>query len=169
MWCIQQWCTFQKAQQETKRISIMSQLVMLNRYSKSYLVIIISIRFRGNAQTHVIINSMPTRNFHKWVGIDKRVHDNENIYEEWPKLFLKGWIIVEDNQIDVLKEQQYYFETYSKRCTYSLHTLKIMLESKLICMAFGIKFRKNITHQQIVWGMGPKIVRTVNRIWTVNV
>ena len=56
-----------------------------------------------------------------------------------------------------------------EKCTYLIHTLKIMLKSKLICMAFGTKFRKNITHQQIVWGNGPKIVRTVNRIWTVKV
>ena len=169
MQCIRQWCTFQKAQQETKNISIMSQLVMSNRYSKSYLIIIVSIRFRGNTHTHVIINSVPTRNFHKRVGIDERVHDNENIYEEWPKLFLKGWIIVEDNQINVLKKQQNYFETCFKRCTYLLHTLKIILKSKLICMAFGKKFRKKMTHQQIVWGNGPKNVRTVNRIWTVRV
>ena len=55
---------------------------------------------------------MPSRNFHKWVGIDERVHDNENIYEQRPKFFLKGRVIVVDYQIDVLKKRQNYFETY---------------------------------------------------------
>ena len=125
-----------------------------HRYSISYLIIIISICFWGNAQTHVIINSMPTRNFHKRIRIDERVHDYENIYEKWPEFFLKGWVVVENHQVNVLKWQQ-NISKLIKRCVYSIHTLKIMLKSKLICMAFGKKFLKNITHQQIVWGNGP--------------
>ena len=98
--------------------------------------------------------------------------NTENCWNFWPNCFglwgISFWKRKNGSGTPCISHSLEILNPLKMTTQYLFLTLKIMLKSRLICIAFGQKFLKNMFHQQIVLCKGPKVMRTKFIIWTVR-